>query len=93
MGYGELSFRIAEGLNMGKPVLMPDIHHVQTLFPFKKDENILYYDPFSKKELMQVFEKNEPELRAIGKKGQQTWREWSSNYDKILEASIIQFIE
>ncbi len=45
VGHGEICFRMAEAMGMGRLLVTQDLSHVEMQFPFRDRENVVYCRP------------------------------------------------
>lgn len=93
-GYGELSFRQAEAWEAEALVVSQNLSHVQSMYPFKENENIVYAKP-DLSDILEVTNKvldNRDEYEKIAKQGRQDWNNWKEDWDKHLYNGIEKYM-
>jgi hypothetical protein len=90
-GYGELTFRHAEAWEQGRALVCQDLSHVETLFPFRDRENVLYCKPdFSDlPELLTAVELEAVDYEGIGRQGRRDWQAWVADLDGLFERGVL----
>ena len=94
-GYGELTFRHAEAWEQGRALVCQDLSHVETLFPFRDRDNVLYCKPdFSDlPELLAAVESGAIDYRKVGRQGRRDWNRWIGDLDAVFERGVLKHLD
>jgi hypothetical protein len=87
-GYGEVTHRHAEALSLGVPLVSQDLSGIETGFPFRGGENVMYCQPDLIDLVATVRDAQTAEGVAIGAQGLADWRNWARDPLALLAASI-----
>ena len=91
-GYGELTFRHGEALAAGRVLVCPDLTGVETHFPFRNGENVIYCRP-DFRDLDTIAEelvRDEQWARRVAERGLSSWRQWSREWRDILDRGLAE---
>ncbi len=89
-GFGELTYRHAEGWKSNRTVLCQDLSHVNTMYPLKNMQNVC----FCKTDFSDIKDKvkelkNDNTLRnTLAQNGHTDWVNWISGYEIILDQGV-----
>jgi len=91
-GHGEVTYRHAEAWLSGRALVCHDLRGVETMFPFRDGENVIFCSP-DWSDLPRILEELESdnELSAsIGSAGRQDWIRWCADPWRVLEDGIVR---
>lgn len=93
-GYGELTLRHGDTWEQGRALICPDLSHVETMYPFKNETNVIYCRPdFSDvNSILSKIENGELDSALIGRRGQEDWNKWSSDINDLLSRGIMDHL-
>jgi hypothetical protein len=89
-GYGELTYRHGEALMTGAALVCQDLRHVETMFPFRDRENVVFCRPdlsdlrSSVEELL----RDEDLRRRVGREGRRSYAAWAARWREHLYDGI-----
>lgn len=93
-GYGEMPLRCAEAWQVGRAVVCQDMSHVETLYPFRDRENIIFCKPdFSDiEQILHAVQSGEIDYRRIGRQGRSDWQAWSRRLDEVFAQGVTRHL-
>jgi hypothetical protein len=89
-GYGEICFRMAEAWAMRRVLVCQDLSHVETLFPLRAGQNVVYCRP-DLQDLVDVLRDLEHDHRRsdqIAVAGHRMWSDWLGDPARIMKSAF-----
>jgi hypothetical protein len=93
-GYGELGQRHGLALQTGCVLVCQSLEHVETMFPFRDGENVVYCRP-DLSDLRRTVDGllgDERRRAAIARRGLSDYREWAGQWREVLEAGVARHL-
>ena len=89
-GYGELGQRHAWTLRTGGALVCQDLSHVETMFPFRDGENVVFcrHDLDDLRPVVEQLLAGEGARRRIASEGRRSFKEWTARWRAHLDAGI-----
>ncbi len=89
-GYGELTYRHAEGWQVGRALICQDVSDVEILYPFVDNQNVIFCRPdlHDLPTMVRKVQADEYDWRTIGRQGRTTWDAWSDAWPTMFKRSF-----
>jgi hypothetical protein len=89
-GYGELGQRHAWALRTGGALVCQDLNHVETMFPFRNGENVVFcrHDLADLRPTVEWLLADEDARRRIAREGRRSFNAWSGSWRAHMDAGI-----
>jgi hypothetical protein len=93
-GFGELCRQHAEALRTGTALVCQDLSHVETMFPFRDGENVIFcrHDLSDLRPTVERLLADESRRQLIASEGRRSFKAWSAQWRANLDAGITAHI-
>ena len=94
-GIGELTFRHAEAWRTGAALVSQDLNHVETMFPLREGENVVYCRPDLSDlgEVARGLLSDDGTRERIAAAGRQDYRAWTASWRRLLIDGLERHLE